>query len=203
MKDDFTIRWPRWQGCIGCIGGAALLYVLLDIHFFHHLAATSFARHSFLVNLFLGTLGMWILFGGAMILFRPPTILRATPSGLTIHRPKFCRRDRICLIPWDKVTAVEKGTMYRIAHEDSGRFVRQSSALLITCDPAIGLEDFGHGDEVSVGAGPASPGEVAMWPGSRIAGHEGESQMSINARYVPASLDEAIRRLLDLKRKYS
>ena len=203
MNDVFTIRWPRWQGCLACVVGAALLYTLLDLHFFHHLDVNPGVKDSVPANLFLALFGAGFLFGGAITFLRPALLLAADSSGITIHRPRFCRCDKTCLLPWYKVTAVAKGTLYRITNEDSGRHVRQSSALLITCDPAIGLQDYGHSDEVSVGVGPASPEEVGMWPGSRISGHEEESQFSINARYVPGSLDKAIARLLDLKRKYS
>lgn len=216
MSAEYTIHWPRWQGYAGCLVGAAFLYALLDVHCLHHIPANPGAKHDVLVNVSLGLLGMAALFFGARAALRPPALLSAGRAGVTVfsrgmitvppgtRKPSWTRRrGEACLIPWEKITSISRGTMYWIAHEDSGRHARQASALLIACDPAIQLEAWGYGNTISVGMGPGTPEESEMWPGSRVSGHEGDSQFVLNARYVPGGLDKAVAQLLEMKRNYA
>ena len=200
---------------ISCTAGAALLYVILDVHFFGYIpGATETIKHLWLPNLFLGGLGILFLGMGMYLLVRPELLLEADRSGVRIYRAIGAKlaisdgktakpKGAICCIPWDKVSAIVAGRAYWDGSSDAGKTVVESKALLIACNSTIRLEEYSWVGDVAVGLGPASPEECTMWPGSRICGHEHESQLILNAKYLPCSLSEAVKTLSDMKERNS
>lgn len=215
MDEIFSLRWPRWMAGIFCMAGAALLFVILDVHFLGYIpGATESIKHSWLPNLFLGTLGALFFGMGTYLLIRPPLLLAADRSGIRIYRAigaKQAVRGRkkerhkgvLCCIPWDKISAIATGTAYWDGFHDAGPTVEESKALLIACHSSIGLEEFGWTGDVAVGLGPVTPEERTMWPGCRIPGHEQAPHLVLNAKYISCSLAVAVKRLSAMKDRYS
>lgn len=215
MDDTFRMRWPRWMAGISCIVGAALLYVILDVHFLGHIpGATETMKHSWVANLFLGVLGILCFGVGSFLLVRSPLLLEADHSGIRIYRAIGAKqavnvrksessKGGICCIPWRKISTIVAGKAYRENFNDTGLTGVEARVLLIACNSTIRLEEYSWTGEVATGLGPATPEECKMWPGSRISGHENEPHLILNEKYLPCSLSEAVKTLSDMKERYS
>jgi hypothetical protein len=72
---------------ICCIVGAALLYVILDVHFFGHIpGATETIKRYWFPNLVLGALGTLFFGMGMYLLVCPTLLLDADRSRIRIYR---------------------------------------------------------------------------------------------------------------------
>ncbi len=215
MDDTYTARWPRRMAGICCVAGATLLYVILDVHFLGHIpGATEAIKHAWFPNLFLGALGALFFGMGMYLLIRPTLLLEANRSGIRIYRAigaELAAADRkmadhkgaICCIPWNAISAIAAGKGYWDGSNDAGPTVDESEALLIACNSSIRLEECRWTGDVAVGRGAATSGECTMWQGSRIPGHEHEPHLLLNAKYLPRSLSETVKRLSEMKDRYS
>ena len=215
MDDAFKVRWPRRNAGISCIAGAALIYVILDVHFLGHIpGATETIKHSWLLNLFLGALGALFFGMGIYLSVRPSLLLDADRVGIRIYHTLGAKRvtggqrvldhkGPICCIPWEKISAIAAGKAYWGGFHDAGPTVHEGKALLIAFDSSVRLDECNWTGDAALGLAPATPEECTMWPGSRIHGHEHEPHLVLNAKYIPRSLAEVVTLLSEMKVRYS
>jgi hypothetical protein len=170
MPDEYVARTKRMHCLFGMLLAAALIYLGLDLHFFHTLRGWRVSPNHVLWVIFSG-LGFLILVYSVKTFVSPRTLLKADSMGITIYagnvsvqlgtKPSVTppRRGDPCLIPWSEIREIGvgkilTGTQTRKGTGCStevlggtltvGATIKQNfaKALRVLCDRSVRLQGF-------------------------------------------------------------
>jgi hypothetical protein len=170
MPNEYLAKTKRMHCLFGMLLAAALIYLGLDLHFFHTIRGWRVSPNHVLWVIFSG-LGFLILLGSVKTFVSPRTLLKADSTGITIYAGNISmgpgtkpsvkppRRGDPCLIPWSEIreigvgkiltgTQTRKGTGYSTdvlgGTLTVGATTKQNfaKALRVLCGRSVRLEGF-------------------------------------------------------------
>jgi hypothetical protein len=120
MPDEYVVKTKRMHCLFSMLLAVALIYLGLDLHFFHTLHGWRVSPNHVIWVIFSG-FGVLILVFSLKTLVSPRTLLKADSTGITIYAGNVSaelnsnssfkppRRGDPCLIPWNEIREIGVG----------------------------------------------------------------------------------------------